>query len=60
MKQKTSIARTIIHDPDIIVFIELTTGLVMTSRSIIELIRNSKDEKRLSFFHRIEWKKSNH
>ena len=57
MKQKTSIARTIIHDPDIIVFDEPTTGLdIMTSRSIIELIRNSKDEKKTIIFssHRME------
>jgi len=57
MKQKTSIARTIIHDPDIIVFDEPTTGLdVMTSRSIIELIRNSKNEKKTIIFssHRME------
>lgn len=57
MKQKTSIARTIIHDPDIVVFDEPTTGLdVMTSRSIIELIRNSKDEKKTIIFssHRME------
>ena len=57
MKQKTSIARTIIHDPDIIVFDEPTTGLdVMTSRSIIELIRKSKEEKKTIIFssHRME------
>ena len=57
MKQKTSIARTIIHDPDIIVFDEPTTGLdVMTSRAIIELIRNSKEEKKTIIFssHRME------
>tara|TARA_B100000073_G_C23719113_1_gene566994 strand:- start:266 stop:1036 length:771 start_codon:yes stop_codon:yes gene_type:complete len=57
MKQKTSIARTIIHDPDIIVFDEPTTGLdVMTSRAIIELIRNSKEDKKTIIFssHRME------
>jgi len=57
MKQKTSIARTIIHNPDIIVFDEPTTGLdVMTSRSIIELIRNSKKEEKTIIFssHRME------
>ena len=57
MKQKTSIARTIIHNPDIIVFDEPTTGLdVMTSRSIIELIRNSKEEEKTIIFssHRME------
>ena len=57
MKQKTSIARTIIHNPDIIVFDEPTTGLdVMTSRSIIELIRSSKEEEKTIIFssHRME------
>ena len=57
MKQKTSIARTIIHNPDIIVFDEPTTGLdVMTSRSIIELVRNSKNEEKTIIFssHRME------
>jgi len=57
MKQKTSIARTIIHDPDIIVFDEPTTGLdVMTSRAIIELIRDSKEDKKTIIFssHRME------
>ena len=63
MKQKTSIARTIIHDPDIIVFDEPTTGLdVMTSRAIIELIRNSKEEKKTIIFssHRMEEVKTRH
>jgi len=44
MKQKVSIARTIIHDPDVIVFDEPTSGLdVMTSQSIIKLIRECKE-----------------
>ncbi len=61
MKQKTSIARTIIHDPDIIVFDEPTTGLdVMTSRAIIELIRNSKEDKKTIISHRTEWKRFSH
>lgn len=43
MKQKTSIARTIITDAPVLVFDEPTTGLdIMTSRAIIELIRNAK------------------
>ena len=57
MKQKTSIARTIIHDPEVIVFDEPTTGLdIMTSRSIIELIRDSKKEGKTIIFssHRME------
>ncbi len=44
MKQKVSIARTMIHDPDVVIFDEPTVGLdVITSRSIIQLIKNSKE-----------------
>ncbi len=51
MKQKTSIARTIIHDPDVMVFDEPTTGLdVMTSRAIIKLIHSCKDEGKTVIF----------
>jgi sodium transport system ATP-binding protein len=43
MKQKVSIARTIIHDPPVVVFDEPTVGLdVITSRHIIDLIRSCK------------------
>jgi sodium transport system ATP-binding protein len=51
MRQKVSIARTIIHDPPVIVFDEPTAGLdVMTSRGIVELIRNSRDEGKTVLF----------
>jgi sodium transport system ATP-binding protein len=51
MKQKTSIARTIIHDPDVVVFDEPTTGLdVMTARRIIELIRSCREESKTVIF----------
>jgi len=51
MRQKVAIARTIIHDPPVIVFDEPTTGLdVMTSRGIIELIRTSRDEGKTVLF----------
>lgn len=44
MKQKVSIVRTIIHDPDVIVFDEPTSGLdVVTSRNIVRLIRDCRD-----------------
>jgi sodium transport system ATP-binding protein len=44
MKQKVSIARTMIHDPDVVVFDEPTAGLdVVTARSVIELIRGCRD-----------------
>ena len=47
MKQKVSIARTIIHDPDVLVFDEATAGLdVVASRGIVELIRSASDRGR--------------
>jgi sodium transport system ATP-binding protein len=43
MRQKVSIVRTMIHDPEIIVFDEPTVGLdVIAAKHIIELIRNCK------------------
>tara|TARA_Y100000590_G_scaffold468837_1_gene653390 strand:- start:5670 stop:6440 length:771 start_codon:yes stop_codon:yes gene_type:complete len=51
MKQKTSIARTIIHDPSVVVFDEPTTGLdIMTARRIIELIRSCREEGKTVIF----------
>ena len=51
MKQKTSIARTIIHDPPIMIFDEPTSGLdVMTSRSIMDLIRSCREEGKTVIF----------
>jgi len=44
MKQKTSIARTLVHDPDVMIFDEPTLGLdVMTSRSIVRFVRDCRD-----------------
>ncbi len=51
MKQKVSIARTIIHDPDIVVFDEATAALdVVTSRSIIQFIRRCKEQGKTVIF----------
>ena len=51
MKQKVSIVRTIIHDPEVVVFDEPTVGLdVITSQHIIELIRRCKDEGKTVIF----------
>lgn len=44
MKQKTSIARTLVHDPAVMIFDEPTLGLdVMTSRAIIKFVRDCRD-----------------
>jgi len=51
MKQKVSIARTIIHDPAVVVFDEPTTGLdVLSSRAIVELILRCRDEGKTVIF----------
>ncbi|HXM93474.1 MAG TPA: ATP-binding cassette domain-containing protein [Candidatus Dormibacteraeota bacterium] len=44
MKQKTSIARTLVHDPPVMIFDEPTLGLdIMTSRTITAFIRECRD-----------------
>jgi sodium transport system ATP-binding protein len=51
MKQKVSIARTMIHDPEVVIFDEPTVGLdVITARSIIQLIRRCKEEGKTVIF----------
>jgi sodium transport system ATP-binding protein len=51
MKQKTSIARTLIHDPAVMIFDEPTSGLdVMTARSIVEFIRECRDRGKTVIF----------
>lgn len=47
MKQKVSIVRTMIHDPQVVVFDEPTSGLdVIAAKSIIELIRQCKRDNK--------------
>ena len=44
MKQKTSIARTLIHDPAVMIFDEPTLGLdVMTARTIVSFVRECRN-----------------
>jgi len=51
MKQKVSIARTMIHDPSVLVFDEATAGLdVVASRGIVKLIRDAKDKGKTVLF----------
>jgi sodium transport system ATP-binding protein len=44
MKQKTSIARTLIHDPAVMIFDEPTVGLdIMAARRIVQFVRECRD-----------------
>ncbi len=51
MKQKVSIARTLIHDPDVIIFDEPTTGLdVAAAEAILEFIKSCRSEGKTVLF----------
>ena len=51
MKQKVSICRTMIHDPQVVIFDEPTSGLdVITAENIIELIRDCKTQGKTVIF----------
>ncbi len=51
MTQKVSIARTMIHDPEVVVFDEPTVGLdVITSRTIVDMIRRCREAGKTVIF----------
>jgi sodium transport system ATP-binding protein len=51
MKQKTSIARTLVHDPAVMIFDEPTLGLdIMTARSITAFIRECRERGKTVIF----------
>ena len=51
MKQKVSIARTLVHDPTVMIFDEPTTGLdVIASRTIARFIRECRDAAKTVIF----------
>jgi sodium transport system ATP-binding protein len=51
MKQKVSVARTLIHDPDVLVLDEATAGLdVIASRSIVTLVRQARERGKTVLF----------
>src|SRR5271154_2609604 len=50
-KQKTSIARTLVHDPPVMIFDEPTLGLdIMTARTITAFIRECRDAGKTVIF----------
>ncbi|MFZ0821492.1 MAG: ATP-binding cassette domain-containing protein [Candidatus Acidiferrales bacterium] len=51
MKQKVSIARTLVHDPQVMIFDEPTIGLdVMAARTIVQFIRECRDHGKTVIF----------
>ena len=51
MKQKVSIARTLVHDPPVMIFDEPTIGLdVMTARTIVSFIRECREQGKTVIF----------
>jgi len=57
MKQKLSIARTVLHDPQVILFDEPTSGLdVIGAKAIMDWIRRSRDQGKTVLFstHRMD------
>jgi len=51
MKQKVSIARTLVNDPPVMIFDEPTVGLdVMTARTIVRFIRECRDAGKTVIF----------
>ena len=51
MKQKVSIARSIIHNPPVMIFDEPTAGLdILTSRNIVSFIRDCRNQGKCVLF----------
>ncbi|MAT15721.1 MAG: ABC transporter ATP-binding protein [Planctomyces sp.] len=51
MKQKVSIARTIVHDPPVLIFDEPTSGLdVLVARAVLKTIESLKDQGKSIIF----------
>jgi sodium transport system ATP-binding protein len=51
MKQKVSIARTVLHDPEVMIFDEPTAGLdVLTSRTIVDFVRDCRKRSKCVIF----------
>ena len=54
MKQKASIAVSLVHDPDVVIFDEPTNGLdIVTARNVTDYLKLLKKEGKPSLFLRI-------
>lgn len=50
-KQRVMLARTLIHDPEVVIFDEATTGLdVLAAKGLIEVIRDCREEGKTVLF----------
>ena len=51
MKRKVAIARSLLHDPDVLIYDEPSSGLdPMTSRTIIEFLKNLRKQRKTIVF----------
>jgi len=51
MKQKVSIVRTVLHDPEVLIFDEPTAGLdVLTSRTIVDFVKDCRARNKCVIF----------
>ncbi|MCD4651417.1 MAG: ATP-binding cassette domain-containing protein [Candidatus Cloacimonetes bacterium] len=51
MKQKVSIARSIVHDPPVMIFDEPTSGLdILTAKNIVSFVRKCRDDGKSVLF----------
>lgn len=51
MKQKVSIVRTVLHDPEVMIFDEPTAGLdVLTSRTIVDFVKDCRKRGKCVLF----------
>ena len=51
MKQKVNVARTVLHDPPVLILDEPTVGLdVLASRTIVEFVRNCRQQGKCVIF----------
>ena len=51
MKQKVNVARTVLHDPPVLILDEPTVGLdILTSRTIVEFVKDRRQQGKCVIF----------